>query len=239
MSTTDIKPMTSTTVSESSSSSGSSFEGSSSSTGALVVDDSCPNEQALLACWDMGGVADGYVRDGSGNSLDAIAINLGSSDGPNGRVGRFDASTHVEVLQSEVLDAVDAVTIDAWIRIDPKMTGTDRQGIFDHQFQYAMFWYPDQGLRCSGTQNVFVPRSAIELGAWHHVACVFEDGAVRGVVDGVVEAEIDSGNELGIEGEDVIAIGNNSPEFDAPFLGEIGLLRVWSRALSIEELAAL
>jgi len=164
---------------------------------------------------------------------------------PPGAALSFDGGDYATVEGSEAAHLTEAFTIEAWIR--SSATGGDEvmflskhdRGYFNGWFlslnsydfepPYAAAFYID-GARISGG-------AALNDGAWHHVAGVFDDGAAALYVDGALAAEgalpYVNTNSLRITLGQTDTAGCGSC-----FPGDIDEVRVWDVARSGADVAA-
>jgi hypothetical protein len=220
--------------------------GTSSSTGSTAADGTssgsdtgdvpmlpCEGQVELAACYDFVGVGDGMLWDRSGNGNDAAAVGVGVVPGPFGDAATFDDGSEIAVPDSASLDIAGPLTFEAWIHVDALPTG--RMGVLDDESQYSLIVYDTDEYRCDmapGTLYV----GPVVLGEWTHVACVYDGAAVRAYVNGSEIGMVAASGPVATRDGEPMSIGDTSPEFDEPFDGAIGGVRVWSRALDASEL---
>jgi hypothetical protein len=196
----------------------------------------CPEGRAeLVACYDFAGVGRGTLWDRSGNGNDGEALGVGVVAGPFGDAATFDHDSRIAVPDSASLDLEGAHTLEAWLRLDALPTGGARAGVLDKEGQYSLILYDDGRYRCDSLAGTLFAGPAV-LGAWTHVACVYDGTTLRFVVDGRVLGSTPASGPLATLDTDPMSIGDTSPDFDEPLTGAIGAVRVWSRALELAEL---
>src|SRR3989344_182063 len=190
------------------------------------------------------------TADASPNQLNGTLSDPASWD-LNGRIDktiRFDGSNQVTVAHNTVLDITQDLTLAAWVNL-----GTLGARIIDKPNSYRL------SVGASGQVQVglFDPNSnswrvspatsqAVTTGSWHHIAAVFnrepnlggQTSEVRIFVDGVNVLTY-RGNEfnfgdIGTATSDLV-IGSNPSGGDGPAVGGIDEVRLYSRALSDEE----
>jgi len=145
------------------------------------------------------------------------------------------------------------VTVAAWIRT----TNENDQIIFS--FDRNEYWRLEINgpgaeagkigwdLMTDAGQVDLAGRTRVDDGQWHHVAGVFDRGQVSIFIDGQVDATTRAGNTFGTGNPrfGFVGVGSEATTFDgdkAPesyFDGEVDDVRLYTRALSAEEIARL
>ena len=216
------------------------------------------------ACEDAditsGLVADWQFDDGSGTSASDSSGNGNTGTLNGGAVwdtGKtsggltFDGTGYVTVSSPNAIPIKDSgYTISAWI----KTTGGSSQGIIgwgDYDTQSAVnatriasagdcsggngimnYWWGNDVVGCasSGTN--------LNDGTWHHVVTEY-DGSTRQIyIDGVL-ATFDNPSPINVTRDDDITIGVTHPGNGETFTGTIDNVRIYNRALSQTQIAAL
>ena len=237
---------TSTTAADSSNASSSMSAGQTSSGSDSTAGDStgedevrdCPDDPALRICldFDVADVAD--VADGSSYG-NAVAVEGGGMVGsPWGSAMRYDESTSVEVDCMGACAGGPTMTYEAWVRADEFPDDASRAGILDNQGVLGMFLTTDRSLRCVSSAGT-VEGGSIPRGEWVHVACVADETSLRAYVAGVSVSDATISALSPADPADPLAVGNNAPQYDNPFLGDLDRVRAWDRALTREEVEAL
>ena len=99
-------------------------------------------------------------------------------------------------------------------------------------------------VRTSNGQVDLGSRTRVDNGAWHHVCGVFDNGQVIIYIDGQLEASVTSGTTFGTGNirYGLLGVNNNATTFDgaratgSPIAGDIDDLRIYDRALTVEEI---
>ncbi len=121
-------------------------------------------------------------------------------------------------------------TVEAWVR---PMELVDDSVVFDADERFSMTIRKDGHLRC--TPSTIANTVAISVGAWTHIACVFDGTKVHAYVNGVSQGIGDGKN--GTHPTAGVAIGGNSPS-GQPFVGAIDSLRLFTSARTAPQIAA-
>jgi hypothetical protein len=189
----------------------------------------CADRAELAGCWDFADVGSGMLLDGSGNGNHGTAMDVTVVPGPFGEAATFDGDSEVSVPDSVSLDIAGNITLEVWLRIDA-LPGGGRVGILDKDGQYSLMLYADQGYRCAILDvEAFAPVAGV--GAWTHLACVYDGAAVRVYVDGTEAIMLPASGAIPTVDTNPMSIGDTSPDFNEPLDGAIGGVRVWSAAL--------
>jgi hypothetical protein len=161
----------------------------------------------------------------------------------------FDGNDYVQVPDSATLESAN-VTVAAWVKsTSPGAVGyvLAKGGSGCTAASYALYTGGSGGLYFyifSGSSYKLSPNAGTSVwdGYWHHVAGTFDGSVVRLYVDG---------SEIGSGASTTIAIGYDLPTTDDFFVGAyrgscnlhfnglIDEVRMWDRALSADEIAAL
>ncbi len=186
---------------------------------------SCPADPDLRACIRFDEDLGGTYADDSGysntvshtNGLLVAGISDFAADGAPTR--------RYEMADSASLDLTDAMTIEAWIRLDSQ-PATGRVGILDNDGQYSVILYATTGLRCSdGVDNL--PHVPVPTGVWFHMACAWDGADLTLYIDGMPAATMASTGTIATVNTDPVSLLNTSPLFDEPLDGAVDNLRVW------------
>lgn len=184
----------------------------------------------LVACYEF----EADARDGGPNALDPTTSNVAFAPGKVGMALVSGDESSLEVANTPLID-VSALTIEAWIQPSQLPNAGERMGIVDVEGQYGFFLHPEGQIQCTagGGQQI---AANIQVGRWTHVACTY-DGANRLVyVDGVVISTA-TGGPLPTNGTMGMTIAaNNGPGAASRLIGMVDQLRLWSRALTGNEI---
>lgn len=147
----------------------------------------------------------------------------------------------VEVPHADILTVDTNVTVMAWINAERHMGPNSQrwQGILskgNSPRSYSFYTEsPSECLHLSAGGSGSVCEAQIPLNEWTHVVAQVEDGVHRYWVNGEHAGEFDSKNPLpGAADTSSVFIGK-TPENNREFLGLIDEVRIWNRALSMDE----
>jgi len=146
-------------------------------------------------------------------------------------MGVSEASS-IRFTSSDALSTT-AVTVEAWIKLDP--TSTTEATVFQAEQRYTMAVEPAGPLRC-GTLGGLARGGVVALDKWVHVACVFGAGEAKAYVDGAVRATSPF-TGFPIPSLAAAAIGDDVSG-GKPVFGLIDTLRVFSVVRTGAEIAA-
>ena len=210
--------------------------------------------------WRLDAGSGQLVRDSSGHDLDG---RLGNSSGADegdpewisGRIGpgalNFSGGSRSVVVADSPLLEPARVTAEAWVRRagspGPFAYVLSKGASGCHAASYAIYSGFAGGLTFyvydGSNYRLSSPDAGAEVwdGAWHHVAGTYDGSRVHLYVDGV---EMGSGTPAppiayGLPSGEAFYIGNYRGSCDFPFTGAIDNVRIWSRALSGEEIVTL
>ncbi|MBN3036556.1 MAG: carboxypeptidase regulatory-like domain-containing protein [Bacteroidales bacterium] len=215
-----------------------------------------------VTCLFLGGIGDGYSggndpyvglaawypfngnaldESGNGNNGTVHGASLTSDRfGNTNRAYFFDGTgDHIDVNDSPSLDIIDAITVAAWFRFDAG--GTENPRIVHKANAYDLYTRDTDNIRkiegqCAGTW--LVSQEIYEAGQWHFAAMTYDGQYARLYVNGqYVDSEQHSGS-ITTSNYD-LNIGCNSYNQTDRFEGKIDDVRIFNRALSLEELHAL
>jgi hypothetical protein len=199
-----------------------------------------PGDPDLVACWRFEGIPDvTQLFDLSGEGNHGVVNGAGSTAGVVGEAVEILPFTQILVPDSQSLDAVGALTIDAWVKLHS--TPAVRGGVVDANGQYGLFVYAGGQVRCLGGGATAVASAPLVLEEWTHLACVFDGSAsTMTVYVDRASASAPGTNQLATTGTDGIVIGADSACPTAPCRdvldGAIDELRIWRRALTLDEI---
>lgn len=174
----------------------------------------------------------------------------------------FDGASHVTMGLAPAL-GLSTFTLEAWVRRDGrgKAAGTGVGGLklvpligkgrgesdgSDVDCNYSFGFYGDVlGAdfedMATGANHPIQGKTAVSLGAWHHVAATYDGATWRLYLDGELDAEAVAGAEPRHDSLQHFGLGAAFDSKGAPAGGLVGALdevRVYSRALTAEELRA-
>ena len=203
----------------------------------------------LVAHWP----ADGYALDASGFGNHGKLSGSGAiqyAAGHSGDAFAFSGQGWVEVPDAPILDPASALTLAAWVRPDT-LTGADILGKDGEcKNRQYVFSIGASSLRLRGhvgTASGFHNtdgKSSLQAGVWTHFAMTYDSITgelvlyVNGAVDGGLT--VPAGSRCIISTPEPLRIGGGSTcGTPYPFPGRVDEARVYDRALSAAEIAAL
>lgn len=209
----------------------------------------CRHPGLLLCLTFEDDLADGKSDDHSGRDLDASVANGVSTERLPGERAIATGSTDIlvpgtqELDGSTALDLVRPFTLDAWVFYDAVEAG-DRY-FLDNESQYGIAVVGGaERVSCNwatgaNSYGIQLPQAGSATpGQWHHVACVGEEGLLRGHFNGVKSLTIiNDGAAIFAGGTNFLYLGragfSGNPR---PVSGQIDNVRIWDRALSDSEI---
>jgi hypothetical protein len=202
----------------------------------------------LVGFWEFDDSSGGIAADSSGNNLHGtIAGNPAWIDGPEGYALQFDGDgDYVVVDNDSSLNMTAQITVAAWIKVDA----------FDCEWQ-AIITKGDGSWRLqrNGTQGsiefactgAFVPGAlvgslfgtvSVNDGRWHHIAGTYDGSRICFYVDGRLDISSEAVGSIEVSDYNLF-IGANAEKPDRNFKGSIDDVRIYSYALSAEEVKAI
>jgi hypothetical protein len=206
------------------------------------------NPGGLVAWWKFDEGSGSAAADSSGSNLHGtIAGNPAWVDGPAGKALRFDGDgDFVDIGNDSRFNLTGQITVAAWIKVDA----------FDREWQ-AIITKGDGSWRLqrNGTKGslefactgAFVPGALvgslfgsvnINDGRWHHIAGTYDGSMICMYVDGQHDIASDANGAIEVNDYNLI-IGANAEKPDRNFKGSIDEVRIYSYALSAEEVKAI
>ena len=150
----------------------------------------------------------------------------------------------VEVPHADILTVDANVTVMAWINAERHMGPNEQrwQGILskgNSPRSYSFYTEsPSECLHLSAGGSGSVCTGKIPLNEWTHVVAQVEDGVHRYWLNGEHAGEFDGKNPLPGAADTSSVFVGKTPENNREFLGLIDEVRIWNRALSMEEVRA-
>jgi hypothetical protein len=100
----------------------------------------------LRLCMDF----EGAVTSGASPTLSIDASNVVFIDGAVGSAARMTSASVLHVAESPALDFTTAMTIEAFVLVDPDPVPAPRVGVVDNNAQYGMWIDPQFRIYCTG-----------------------------------------------------------------------------------------
>lgn len=166
--------------------------------------------------------------------------------GVEGHAARFDGSgAALKLLGIDALGLRNAMTLEFFMNADdwknPYLAGGGLESLVSHSdiFTVAVdphVWRLQARLTCGGREeSLRLAGGTIRPGAWHHVALVLDGVRARLVLDGEVVADEPAGGDLSLRPDLHLVVGTWFQRNQA-FAGRLDSIRLWSHALTPEEL---
>lgn len=205
--------------------------------GPVVGPDAC-EDPTLVACY----LFEGDVLDSSPNArhLTAVGVDFEVMGAVGGAVVIGDGS-QLSLPGVDLGLGID-FTFELWYRMTEPIDDTDRRwGIVDGIV--GVFAYRTNN---SDVTRVLVnsqgrrPARNLATDGWHHLVVVSDSGSVRLTIDGELSEALGAASPG--ETTDLHVGSDSNPDptlFEENFIGNIDHLRIWNRALSVPEVAAL
>ena len=202
----------------------------------------------LVGFWKLDDGSGGTAADSSGKNLHGtIAGNPAWINGVVGKSLKFDGDgDYVDLGNDSSLNMTAQITMAAWIKVDT----------FDREWQ-AIITKGDGSWRLqrNGTKGsiefactgAFVPGAlvgglfgtvGINDGRWHHIAGTYDGSRICLYVDGRLDISSEAAGSIEVNDYNLF-IGANAEKPDRNFNGSIDDVRIYSYALSAEEVKAI
>lgn len=207
------------------------------------------NNLGLVGYWSFEDASGTQVTDGSGNGNTGTLTNMESGDWINGKRGKaldFGGTDEYVNIPNHASLNPDYITVAAWIK--KSTTGTYGQIIDKDTTSGNRVWQ----FRVKNTDVVqFIPFSAasngdcsgsvvVADGNWHHVVGTWDGTTIYIYVDGVVDgAGCSFSGSLRTGQTNPVAIGSLSFAQGNWLVGQVDEARIYNRAISATEVAAL
>ena len=197
-------------------------------------------DPGLVGYWGF----DGEVVDSSEHANFGIASHTTSVEGKIDQALFFDgSSSRVSISHTEQYDFGQAMTIEAWVRLDGDGTGGPRiveQSVDESWGLWLPLpWHESDKVQFTivttdGAQAV-VSNGALEREAWTHIAATYDGARMRLYLDGVLDNEVAHTGDVVQLGTD-LSIGRNASRNLDHFEGAIDEVRLWNVARTHDEI---
>jgi hypothetical protein len=188
----------------------------------------------LRLCMDF----EGSVASGAGTTLTVDAMNVAFLDGAVGGAARVTSASVIHVDENPALDFTTAMTIEAFVQIQPDPAPSPRVGIVDNNAQYGMWIDEDFQPYCTGNGSVVIGEAVLPR-SWSHVACVFDGSTLRIYQGGLQIASAPQPMALSTNGGDGLNVGQDcrgDGQSGDPLNGSVDEVRIWSEVRTQEQL---
>jgi hypothetical protein len=153
--------------------------------------------------------------------------------------------TQVTIGKSALFNITGALTLEAWVKVDPQQTCPYPRIInkFNHVENKGYNLIVNNGRLYLEVRDVNgklrgAAGGPINDGMWHHVAGTFTNTTMRVYKDGALDAETTfAPTAIAVSGND-LRIGFDGGSERSPFKGAIDEVRIWNVARSAEEIRA-
>ena len=180
------------------------------------------------------------------DSADDAAIIQPPGGGPEIAVTQtglqFDGDkVYAEVKDNSVLDLTGPLTLAAWIKFEPG--GTENPRIISKGwevrtgYELLLIGTGDRRRFQLAAQGIgrFDSQSQMPAGTWGHIAATYDGSTVTLFLNGTIDAKHKATGKVAVN-DYVLNFGRNSQNFSDRYKGQIAEIRMWSRALSLEEI---
>ena len=201
-----------------------------------------PNASLFLS-FDEGTGA--FAYDSSGNGNTGIVVGATWTNGIFGGALYFNGNSYVSVTNSPTLNPTTNITLAAWIK--PQVWDSNnrimQKGAGDNQYRLLREW-DIFTFNPTGVGTVFWPDPPYvpSTGVWHHVAGTYDGSMMKIYVDGQIKGQLPASGLIATTA-DSLFIGSkfatNPPPFNSDFIGIIDDIRIYSVALTADQIAQL
>lgn len=200
----------------------------------------------LLGHWMFDDSQGSVARDASGNHNHGTIS--GSAKWVEGKIGgalEFDGTDdYVKIANESNFDIAGSVTVVAWIKVasftknwQAIVTKGDRAWRLHRASSRNSVGFACSDLSRNEVGDLLGNKDVAD-GEWHHVAGVLDGGTISIYVDGALDASAQSSPNISAN-DYAVLIGANAQVDGRRFRGLIDDVRIYDRALSVEELHAL
>lgn len=200
----------------------------------------CPADTALLACYRFETVGE-TTPDESPYAHAAKVALATQAAGLSGMGLDVTAMSQVQATDADHLTPGESISLSLWFnaRTLPMADGY-RMVLLDKDSEYGVIIRP-AGIGCSFSSGIPQVQVPVTVNKWTHVACVHTPEGISGLyIDGVPIGMEETGPLEMIDVNGPLAIGNDSPVAKTTdgFDGVIDEIKIWGRALTLEEIQA-
>lgn len=201
----------------------------------------------LVGCWKLDETDGITAADSSGNGLDGTLVYMNPPacwvTGQNNGAIEFDgANDYVDCGNDPLLNITDAVTIAFWVKTDDSGNGQDNPYVAKGDHSYAIKHKSNNNIEFfiyDGTwYTVWYAVNSSFNDDWHHLAGTYDGSQLKLYIDG---EEVDTANHTGSIDTTAysVNIGRNSEITSRVYEGMMDDVRIYDRALTAEEIAAM
>lgn len=211
--------------------------------GVIVFSYAYAADESLILYLPLDEGEGGIVEDASGHKNNGnIAGNAKLADGKMGKCLEFVTGSHVEVPEIPEYDVTDAVSLMAWIKTSSVTSWAriiDKSQWQDNGYDLALNMnshVPLFEFFVDGTTSQTVASTRVDDGEWHFVAGTFGNKTLKIYVDGVLEGQITSANDIKPNDWPIWLADVARPAETQQYLGMIDEVAVFNRELSEDEI---
>ena len=176
------------------------------------------------------------------NNLEGTIYGATWVTGYIGKALSFDGSDdYVEVPDNDLLDITDAITVEAWVKLDDVtakhwivskyyIDGTDEYG-YELEFDNSVFYF---AIRSGSSGSKVISGGWAVVGQWYHVVGTYDGSYVRLFINGKLVAQGSWSYSIGTNNEPLCIGCRTGGNFY--FDGIIDEVRIYKRALTPEEI---
>jgi hypothetical protein len=214
----------------------------------LVIADCNKKEPSLAAWWDFNSIENGFVKDLSGNHLDALSYNVTLTEGKSGKAFDSNGKAYFEVKYDPLFDNFkEGLTIAAWVNRDTStqwncIITRETNDNWSEYFDLAVFQnIPLFSVDTDGKSFIKTDyKCELPVHQWVHLAGTFDNKTYKLYIEG---KEVYSGTmekKFSFSDKNPWIIGANTNDngktIHDHFFGKIDELKVFNRALSSGEI---
>ncbi len=204
------------------------------------------NTGRLIAWWKLDDGSGNTAVDSSGNAHNGTL--LGDTSWVDGIVGgalAFDGDgDYVDIGKDQSFDITNQITVSAWIKVSAFdgdwqtiVAKGDRAWRLQRNWGESTLEFACSGLVVPGTGwGQIYGNTDVNDGHWHHVAGVYDEEKIYLYIDGSLDASAEAPGNIRVNDEPVY-IGENSQMTNRYWNGLIDDVRIYSYALSTEEIS--
>ena len=204
------------------------------------------NTGRLIAWWKLDDGSGDIAIDSSGNAHNGTLVGDTSwVDGIDGAALAFDGDgDYVDIGKDPSFDIKNQITVSAWIKVNAFdrdwqaiVAKGDRAWRLQRNAGDRTLEFACSGLVVPGTDwGQIYGTTDVNDGHWHHVAGVYDEEKIYLYIDGNLDASAKAAGTIRVNDEPVY-IGENSQTPDRFWNGLIDDVRIYSYALSAEEIS--
>ncbi len=204
------------------------------------------NTGRLVAWWKLDDGSGDIAADSSGNGHNGtLAGDTSWVDGIDGGALAFDGDgDYVDIGKDPSFDIKNQITVSAWIKVNAFdrnwqaiVAKGDRAWRLQRNAGESTLEFACSGLVVPGTDwGQIYGNADVNDGHWHHIAGVYDEEKIYLYIDGNLDASAEAPGNIRVNDEPVY-IGENSQTPNRFWNGLIDDVRIYSYALSAEEIS--